>query len=50
MRSSFLYVALGLLSSTAPTWGQPVPPMLKKGEELVPTVRPSFDYRARPAR
>jgi hypothetical protein len=46
MRSSILYVALGLLSSASPTWGQPVPPLLKKGEELVPTARPNFVYRA----
>ncbi|MGH7171021.1 MAG: hypothetical protein ACRELF_04715 [Gemmataceae bacterium] len=46
MRNSVLYVTLGLLFFTSPTWSQPVPPLLKKGEELVPTARPNFVYRA----
>lgn len=46
MRSSVLFVAVGLLSTTAPAWGQPLIPLLRKGEEPVPTARPNFVYRA----
>jgi hypothetical protein len=45
MRSTVLCAILGLLFSAVPAWGQMPPPRLKKGEELVPSVRPSI-FRA----
>ncbi len=45
MRISVFCLALGLLFSAAPVWGQLPPPRLRKGEELVPTVPPAI-YRA----
>jgi len=44
MRISAFCLPLGLLLSAVPAWGQP-PPLLKKGEALVPAVPPSI-YRA----
>ena len=44
MRISLCWVPLGLLLCAVPGWGQP-PPMLKKGDELFPPVRPRI-YRA----
>ncbi len=46
MRSLVLCAALGFLAFASPAWGQPLIPLLKKGEELVPAARPDFAYRA----
>ncbi len=45
MRRSVYFVALGLLFSAVLALGQMLPPTVKKGDELVPAVRPVI-YRA----